>query len=789
MNTLKKIVISVLLAMMILPISSVMAAFTLQQAVNSIQATDPALPTGVANPKGSIGSLLAELFWGTGDGTKNGKIKPQYIDYSGISAWSQSGSDAFYSGTGNVGIGTAIPSAYLHLKGTNISSRGQLTLEGSDFTQMTFYKDATTRSMSFYQNQADGSLVLSNAINNGNISNILSGAGNFFVQGGNGLVATINGSAPANSFYVNSSGNVGIGTPTPNKLLHLKTVTGTNAELDIQSGVKPLWGIYHDETSEELRFWNGSNRVVFGSGGNVGIGTASPGARLEVSGTANAYTAIFQSSLTSSQAYGPMIRAGTNSSDTAFTVNDATNTNSLFRVRGDGNVGIGTTSPSAKLYINSAIGYDGIKISADNGSSLSLYQPQSHASAKNWSIVTNYEAWGNLDLRISADNATTPSLTKMSITSAGNVGIGTTSPGTKLHVVGAGEMVRIENTNTAANNIAQIAILASGTANYIWSNNSNSPGYYGGNSALNIYAGTSSPIAFFTNGNYERMRISGTNGNVGIGTPNPAGRLHVDANPQTTIPIYVTTSDDNNGATKNPLDWQYVPGIIIGNNWSGNAATVNSTKIAKIVLNTAAGGYNNGASIHVEGAGGYDQGQLIFSTGWNSSSLATERMRINASGNVGIGTASPGYKLTVNGQPAANGYTAFTNYSDRRLKENIADITDGSLEKILKLRPVEYNYNDTYFNITGYDTATKDKKFRGFIAQELREVFPEMVGEKPFGDKKYLDTDLSNLQIYTIKAIKELKFQKDSEVQELKKENNELKSLICLDHPSVEMCK
>lgn len=63
---------------------------------------------------------------------------------------------------------------------------------------------------------------------------------------------------------------------------------------------------------------------------------------------------------------------------------------------------------------------------------------------------------------------------------------------------------------------------------------------------------------------------------------------------------------------------------------------MNSTKIAKIVLNTAAGGYNNGASIHVEGAGGYDQGQLIFSTGWNSSSLATERMRINASGYVGI---------------------------------------------------------------------------------------------------------------------------------------------------------
>ena len=69
------------------------------------------------------------------------------------------------------------------------------------------------------------------------------------------------------------------------------------------------------------------------SGGNVGIGTVSPTAKLEVNGAANLYTAIFQSSLTSGQAYGPAIRAGTNSSDTAFVVNDATNANPLFRVR------------------------------------------------------------------------------------------------------------------------------------------------------------------------------------------------------------------------------------------------------------------------------------------------------------------------------------------------------------------------------------------------------------------------------------------------------------------------
>jgi len=80
------------------------------------------------------------------------------------------------------------------------------------------------------------------------------------------------------------TGKVGIGTGAPNALLHIKSVTGANAEIDIQSGSKAHWGIYQDETTEQLRLWNGDNRLVVTKDGNVGIGTANPGAKLEVVG-------------------------------------------------------------------------------------------------------------------------------------------------------------------------------------------------------------------------------------------------------------------------------------------------------------------------------------------------------------------------------------------------------------------------------------------------------------------------------------------------------------------------
>ncbi|EKD44753.1 MAG: hypothetical protein ACD_71C00018G0002, partial [uncultured bacterium (gcode 4)] len=82
MSPLKKITTSLILIAMLFSVSPAMA-LTFTEVVNLLQAPDINLPTGVTNPKGNIWFILSNLFWGTGDGVKNGKIKPEYLDYSG----------------------------------------------------------------------------------------------------------------------------------------------------------------------------------------------------------------------------------------------------------------------------------------------------------------------------------------------------------------------------------------------------------------------------------------------------------------------------------------------------------------------------------------------------------------------------------------------------------------------------------------------------------------------------------------------------------------------------------
>jgi hypothetical protein len=185
----------------------------------------------------------------------------------------------------------------------------------------------------------------------------------------------------------------------------------------------------------------------------------------------------------------------------------------------------------------------------------------------------------------------------------------------------------------------------------------------------------------------------------------------------------------------------------------GNLSVLRSTGIAPSLTYHGGSVASFDSSVGAEMAFGVDSASpwATWIQARQSTNISWQLALNPLGGNVGINTNNPGYPLTVNGQPAANGYTAFTNYSDRRLKENIQSLGTGYLEKIMRLNPSSFNYNE----LSGYDEETRSRNINGFIAQELEKVFPEMIGHVQINGTDYLDTNLSALPIFLTKAIQE----------------------------------
>jgi hypothetical protein len=132
------------------------------------------------------------------------------------------------------------------------------------------------------------------------------------------------------------------------------------------------------------------------------------------------------------------------------------------------------------------------------------------------------------------------------------------------------------------------------------------------------------------------------------------------------------------------------------------------------------------------------------------------------SGNVGIGTDSPGsYKLAVNGNAAKPGGGSWLTFSDIRLKE-VAGTYNHGLEEIQQLRPVKYSYKQgNTLELPTHETHV------GLVAQEVREAIPEAVEES---DKGFLMLNEAPIQYAMLNAIKEL----SSEIEQLKNRIREL---------------
>ena len=524
--------------------------------------------------------------------------------------------------SGNVGIGTTSPDSLVHLRAA--SGNAVIRLENSNTSVASA---ESLGSIEWESNDAStGGTGVAAKLNVVDDNGFGTAYGMTFSTG---LVS--GGSMTLSErLRIDSSGQLillGNGGSTTNSLDLNYNGTSGQAQINADSGGGNTFLTFGTSSSGSL-----SERLRIDSSGRVGIGTSSPSQLLDISSSGNAVTRINSGSSNTtgvilSRGGTEVARVSSAATDT-LTFSTGSSATTRLTINSSGNVGIGTTSPTELLHIRkdaSAV----VAIKAQNNNSNGIMEYQAGNDADNWFFgIGSDDAFGISDVTGQAGR-------RLTITQTGNVGIGTTSPSALLHIsktVNSGDVALvIQNTGTS-NNTASIRLNkgSGGEPDHRIQNDT------GGN--LTFARGTDE--SSYT----EQMRID-SSGRLLVGTT--SSQAHASANL-----------------------------VEIGNYTLTNAGiTINSPTDGAGLIN-----FGDSSSSNRRGRIEYTHVADAF----RLYTADSERMRINSSGNVGIGTSSPGARLEVVGSDDANnlvvssGNTDFAVYNDDTIGEVRLVAEDGS---------------------------------------------------------------------------------------------------------------
>lgn len=572
----------------------------------------------------------------------------------GSGLWLANGNDIYNSNSGNVGIGTTSPSNFtglsfaspiLDVAGVIQSKTGNIALGGTSYRKAALMTSTGT----------DDPYLDLRVATSGTSSNTTT------------------------RMRISANGNVGIGATNPLRKLHVVGQLAVNNATTEYYGVlmsggegadpSVLIGDWHnssgtikwDSTGNYLRIdsqHSTANAAILFSGndgsteymriastGNVGIGTTSPGVKLEVASSSNPSikiqdttdgyaqknSLIFDQKIVAAQTevakiYTELFNGATTTLNNPLKFATAQRSTLTMTDRmvidNLGNVGIGTTSPISLLQVGTNLASDGVAYIGDYDSQFAtnfFYRNQTAAQSTVPMMLIRQTNTGDdqpvlvLDQDGTGDilQAFTDTSQVVTIDYEGNVGIGNTSPVAKLDV-SAGTNLNLGIRQLALDNFSNEGI------GITFSRTSSDADLMAigvvSTDKLGLFSRVG--IMFLTGGSnqyaqtVERMRIT-HDGNVGIGTTSPGSKLEISSTSDALLEL-------NGGTTANPY----------------MLFAQNGTRRAFIQ-------YVNGGLLSLAS----EYGDIRFMTG--TGGTETERMRIDSAGNVGIGTTGPSEKLEV----------------------------------------------------------------------------------------------------------------------------------------------